>query len=107
MENNFTTPIVNSRQATQDLFNIKSQHADILLGMQNQSARVQAYQQQKQDLATMEADKKTQMAQEQFKIQSDQQKHSMSLQYDAEKNRMANEQKMQELAIKKLALTSD
>ena len=107
MNENFTTPIVNSKAAEKDLFNIKSQHADILLGMQNQSAKVQQYNQTKADQATIESDKKTQMAQEQFKIQSDQQKHAMTIQSDAEKNRMQNEQKMQELAVKKLALASD
>jgi hypothetical protein len=104
---NFTTPIVNSKQATKDLLNIKSQHADILLGMQNQQLKVQQYAQAKQDAATIEADKKSQMGMEQSKLQADQQKHSMTLQADAEKNRMANDQKNKELEIKKMALTSD
>ena len=107
MENNFTTPIVTGKAAEKDLLNIKSQHADILLGMQNQATKVQQYNQEKQNLATIEADKKTQATQEQFKIQADQQKHAMSLQADAEKNRMQNEQKNKELEVKKLALTQD
>ena len=93
---NFITPVVNSKEATKDLFDIKSRHADMLVGMQNQATRVQAYNQERQNQMTIENQAKTQADTERMKIQS-----------EADKNRMAMEQKNKELEVKRLALTQD
>ncbi len=104
---NFITPVVNSKAAEKDLFDIKAGHADMLLGMQNQQIKVQAYNQQKADQATIEQQAKTQTDTERMKIESDNQKHAMTLQSDADKNKLAMDMKSKELEVKRLALTTD
>jgi len=82
---NFITPVVNSKAADKDLFDIKARHADILLGINNQSLRVKEYNQNKSAMDT-----------ERMKIKS-----------ESDKNRMEADRKNKELEIKKLALIQD
>lgn len=82
---NFITPVINSKAADKDLFDIKSRHSDILLGMTNQAARVQEFNQNREMVDT-----------ERMKIKT-----------ESDKNRMESDRKNKELEIKKLALITD
>lgn len=96
MEETFTTPVVTSRAADQNIENIRSQHADILDGLTNQSAKVQAFNQQKQVQAQQDAQMKAQAKTDQMKIDAQSRKDSMEM-----------EQKNRELELKRMALTLD
>jgi len=85
MDNKTFTPIViTSKVATKDLQDIRAKHAEILMGMQNQSLRINAMNEQKE----LQDKEKAVKEAETFKIN---QEHSL-------KNR--------ELDIKQQALTS-
>lgn len=92
----FKTPVVTSKEADKHIETIKSQHADILTGMQNQSLKVKAYNDTKEQKTREEAIQQSTVDTERMKINS-----------ELEKNRIVIEQKNKELEIKKMALLTN
>lgn len=92
----FTTPIVTSKAAQEHFLDVKSQHANILQGIQDQQVKVQAYNQQKQIEQEQQLQAKNQSDTERMKIQA-----------QSTKDQMDNELKNKDLELKRLALSSE
>lgn len=92
----FTTPVVTSRMAENHYNGIKTHHAEIVQGIQDQSVRVTAYNQQKaaENMAIQEANNQAQQAQALAMSEAQKQANETAL-------------KMQELDIKRAALSAE
>jgi hypothetical protein len=92
----FTNPVLTSRVAKDHFNGIKVEHADILKGIQEQSMRVNAYNQEK-------ALRDTALDQARMQEEKDQQVAASTAQKEANEAAL----KQQELDIKRAALSSE
>lgn len=97
--------LINSKRAQDHLAKIKTQHADLLNGIANQSLKVQAYNQQQQeakrqrDLLDIQNKKENQARQDEIdrQFQADQKA--------AQKEAADRDMKIKEIELKRMALT--
>lgn len=87
--------VITSKAAAKDFENIKSQHADLVMGIANQAVRVDAYNQQKQVEQANQQIMKNEMEKERMVNDTEQKKDVLTFQ-----------QKQAELDIKRAALTA-